>query len=172
MIAGLTLDLRGYNPLVALGNDVEAFLRARHPDLSPPPTGKLTPMFVHAPGPLQTCPYTDEKCALAQVDAALSFIADLVKNQGVSLGDIGIITMYKANVALVKSEIDKKFPSLARIEAGIVESYQGREKPIIVVIMGRYQSRPSSQVGSNRLHDDETRVRPSGRWKHLLRGPL
>lgn len=70
------------------------------------------------------------------MDAALSLIADLVKDQGVSLDDIGIITMYKANVALIKSEIDKKFPSLAKVEAGIVEAYQGRDKPIIVVIMG------------------------------------
>lgn len=150
------MDLRGYDPLVVLGNDVEAFLQARYPDLSPPPPGKLTPMFVHTPGPLHTNPYTDDKYAPAQVDAALSLIADLVKDQGVSLDDIGIITMYKANVALIKSEIDKKFPSLAKVEAGIVEAYQGRDKPIIVVIMG---TGPGLPVESGRLTCMMTRHR-------------
>lgn len=56
--------------------------------------------------------------------------------------------MYKANVALIKSEIDKRFPSLAKIEAGVVESYQGRDKPIIVVIMGTGPAFLSSRVES------------------------
>ncbi|KAK5657615.1 hypothetical protein OQA88_2687, partial [Cercophora sp. LCS_1] len=77
------------------------------------------------------------------VDKALTFIEDLVKDKGIDLKDISVLTAYSANLILIKKATKKKFSSLATLpEATTVEGHQGHEKPIIVAIMGTAHPRP------------------------------
>ena len=131
------------NPAFKAGHDVEAFVKKQYPELSSPPAGKLLPVFIHAPGPVHTDRITGSKRAPSQVTAALSFIDGLVKEKRVRLADIGILTAYSANLALIKRAIKKTFPSLASMpEASTLDAYQGNEKPIIVAIMGTAHPKP------------------------------
>lgn len=75
----------------------------------------------------------------AQVKVGLGLVADFVNEKKVDPARIAIIAPYRANIAQIK-HMRKTIPAYAALsampEASTVESFQGRENDIIIVIMG------------------------------------
>ncbi|PTB50964.1 hypothetical protein M431DRAFT_68176, partial [Trichoderma harzianum CBS 226.95] len=90
-----------------------------------------------------------------QVFNALDFLADMVKTTRISAADIAIITPYAANVELINRRRTR--PELevlsAMPPAATVDSFQGREADIRVIIMGTTEEvGPGFTTDQNRLN--------------------
>ncbi|KAK0756463.1 hypothetical protein N5P37_010935 [Trichoderma harzianum] len=90
-----------------------------------------------------------------QVFNALKFLADMVKTTRISAADIAIITPYAANVELINRRRTR--PELevlsAMPPAATVDSFQGREADIRVIIMGTTEEvGPGFTTDQNRLN--------------------
>ncbi|KAL6699416.1 AAA domain-containing protein [Trichoderma pleuroticola] len=123
----------------ATGVNLERYLRARFPRLAPAAAGTLSEVFVHCEG--TKClvdEVTHSKRNPDQVLNALDFLADMVKTARISAADIAIITPYAANVELVnRRRMRPEYEALSAMPpAATVDSFQGREADIMVVIMG------------------------------------
>ncbi|KAL7931581.1 hypothetical protein V8C35DRAFT_329564 [Trichoderma chlorosporum] len=123
------------------GRALEAYLATRFPSLRASPADILKEVFVHCSG---TVCYIDSvtksKQNPDQVDNALDFLCDLVRKSSICASDVGIITPYKANVEPVARRRKDPALSISKMDpAATVDSFQGREKPIILVIMGTTQ---------------------------------
>lgn len=143
-------------PKFALGRALEAFVRERDRRVQPSPPGRLLPVFLHCPDSEVTvgtnlhsraCP-TQARAALNFV---LAFLEDVKKKaeaerrardeKGVEeFGpqNVTIIAPYSANVDLINKLLDsREFAGLAGISpAAAVDSFQGREADIVVLVMG------------------------------------
>ncbi|KAM5349632.1 hypothetical protein ACJ41O_006137 [Fusarium nematophilum] len=131
-------------PQFQLGRDLESFVRERHPGLAQAPAG-LAPIFVHCEGSkVWTDPLTSSKRSPHQVEMALDFIADFVKSKKADPARIVPIAPYAANIQLIKSMRKRpQYASLATMqEAMTVDSFQGQENDMAVVIMGTAHPQP------------------------------
>ncbi|KAL7892380.1 P-loop containing nucleoside triphosphate hydrolase protein [Trichoderma sp. SZMC 28014] len=122
-----------------VGRALERYLTAMH-NLRPSPPGSLREVFFHCHG--TTCivdEVTRSKRNPDQVENALDFLCGLVTQcPDIGASNIAIISPYKANVKYVESR--RREPRYADLDgmqpAATVDSFQGREADIVVVIMG------------------------------------
>ncbi|KAM0447811.1 hypothetical protein ACHAO4_008555 [Trichoderma viride] len=125
-----------------VGLALERYLRARFRQLRPSPAGSLREVFFHCQG--TTCivdEVTRSKRNPDQVENALEFLCDLVRRSCIRASNIAIICPYKANALLVeRRRREPQYSVLSAMPlASTVDSFQGREADIIVVIMGTTQ---------------------------------
>ncbi|KAL5087051.1 hypothetical protein Trisim1_008434 [Trichoderma cf. simile WF8] len=140
----------------ASGVDLEKYLKGRFPRLTAAAAGTLSEVLIHCEG-TQTIvgPVTHSKRNPDQVANALDFLMDMVKTTRISAADIAIITPYAANVELInrrrtrpENEVFSAMPPTAT-----VDSFQGREADIMVVIMGTTEEvGPGFTTDRNRLN--------------------
>ncbi|UKZ57243.1 hypothetical protein TrVGV298_011096 [Trichoderma virens] len=121
------------------GVNLEKYLKDRFPKLTAPAAGTLSEVFVHCEG--TECivdEVTHSKRNPDQVANALDFLTDMVKKSGIKAADIAIITPYAANVELINRRRTRpEHEALSTMPpAATVDSFQGREADIMVVIMG------------------------------------
>jgi len=126
-------------PAFDVGRDLEAFIRDTYPAVCPSPSGKLSPVFLHNPGVVHTDKVTGSRRSHDQVIAALDFILAFTSAKDVDPGRIFILSPY-ANIPLVGKILKKnqKYSKLMESmpEPMTVDSIQGQEHDIVVVIMG------------------------------------
>ncbi|RFU75706.1 dna helicase [Trichoderma arundinaceum] len=98
------------------GRQLEAYLQQRFPNLTPAPAATFKEVFIHCKG---------AKCIVDSIDPA----------------QVTIITPYKANVELIDRLRKKsKYSILSKMgPTATVDSFQGREGDIAVVVMGTTQ---------------------------------
>ncbi|KAI8711430.1 hypothetical protein NCS52_01406400 [Fusarium sp. LHS14.1] len=126
-----------------VGRDLEAFARERFPSLTEAPKGTLKPFFIHCEGSkVFTDETTGSKRSFDQVKIALEFAVDLIKSKKVSATQLVVIAPYAANVQIIKS-LRKRYPELEKMqEAMTVDSFQGQENDIAIVVMGTAHPHP------------------------------
>jgi hypothetical protein len=71
--------------------------------------------------------------------------SDLRNNQGLSKDQIGIISPYKAQVDLIRNQLNLVEKDGERCEVSTVDGFQGREKEVIILSLVR--SNPQHEVG-------------------------
>lgn len=128
------------------GQDIEEFFRAKFPDeLAPAPKGKLYPIFVHCQGSrVFVDQQTLSKRCPDQVKIALDLLAEAVKAKKIDPARAVCIAPYKANVTLIENMRKRReYEALQGMpEASTVDSFQGQENDLAVVIMGTAHPRP------------------------------
>ncbi|EXM17002.1 P-loop containing nucleoside triphosphate hydrolase [Fusarium oxysporum f. sp. vasinfectum] len=132
-------------PAHKIGRDVEAFLRGKFSALSPSPAGKLLPVFVHCEGSrVFTDPRTLSKRSPDQVKITLDLLAELVRATKIDASRIVCIAPYAANIGLIeKMRKGREYDVLQGMaEASTVDSFQGQEGDLAVVILGTAHPRP------------------------------
>ncbi|KAK7428202.1 hypothetical protein QQZ08_005268 [Neonectria magnoliae] len=150
---GCKVDL----PQHAIGVALESFLKSTYPGLTSPLAGTMEPVFFHCEG--TRCirdKATRSKMNPGQVKVALDFLVDFVKTAKVDPSKVVIISPYKANVAVIE-RMRKKQSAYSVLEsmeeAATIDSFQGREGDIVVVIMGTTQAvGPGFTTDVNRLN--------------------
>ncbi|KAJ3036583.1 hypothetical protein HDV00_002543 [Rhizophlyctis rosea] len=83
----------------------------------------------------------DSKCNPSEVEIVVQTVEKLVE-KGVKVADIGVISGYSAQVALLKLALRERWEG---IEIGTVDGFQGREKECIIISLVR--SNPTSDIG-------------------------
>lgn len=140
----------------SLGRALERYLIARFPQLKPARAGNLEEVFIHCPGTICIIDeITKSKRNQEQVNRALNFLSDLVNKANIPASKITVICPYKANVELF--ERDRKNSQHSAIvslpPAVTVDSFQGHEADIIVVILGTTREvGPGFTLDKNRLN--------------------
>lgn len=143
-------------PQHAIGVQLEAYLKRRFNNLSPAPEGTLEPVFVHCNGSKSFRDHTTKsRKSSDQVKIALDLIKDFVVDTGVDASKIVFISPYKANVEQITRQ--RKLPEYSDLvnmpEAVTVDSIQGREGDISVIVMGTTKaSGPGFTVDVQRLN--------------------
>ncbi|KAG5793069.1 hypothetical protein H9Q69_007878 [Fusarium xylarioides] len=127
-------------PAHKIGRDVEAFFRGKFSELSPAPSGKLLPIFVHCKGSrVFTDPRTLSKRSPDQVKITLDLLAQLVQATKIDASRIVCIAPYSANVGLIdKMRRSREYDVLKGMPpASTVDSFQGQEGDLAVVVIGQ-----------------------------------
>ncbi|KAF4992306.1 hypothetical protein FDECE_13760 [Fusarium decemcellulare] len=126
-------------PEFQVGRDLEAFAWTKFPDLKQAPTGTLKPFFIHCEGSrVIKDPVTSSKRSPDQVKVALNFAAEFVTAKKVDPSRLSVIAPYAANVQVINSWRKKpEYAVLAGMgQAMTVDSFQGQENDIAIVVMG------------------------------------
>ncbi|CAH0027744.1 unnamed protein product [Clonostachys rhizophaga] len=130
-------------PCHASGRAMEAFMLRKFPDiLRPCPEGTLREVFVHCPGSrVRVSPMTKSKSSPDQVRIALRLLDELIRDtqaRGTQINpsEIIIIVLHSANVEVVKHQLKRYASLVGKVVVSTVESIQGKERPISVVIFG------------------------------------
>ncbi|KAK4155741.1 P-loop containing nucleoside triphosphate hydrolase protein [Chaetomidium leptoderma] len=149
-------------PQFRAGHMLEHIAQSRF-GVRPPPPGKLLPLFVHCEGArVYVDQRTGSKRSPKQVQVALDIALDLVM-AGVRPSQITILSPYAANlgVAARLRKSPRYVPLLKMGPASTVDSYQGQENDIIIVIMGTSfpQPGPGFTADPHRLNVLLTRQR-------------
>jgi len=144
---------------------LEAFIRATDPRVKSPPAGKLLPAFLHYPNSVVTVSdNSTSRVSPTQVEAGLDFIVRFledVKRKGEADDEafgperVTLIAPYAGNVELINKLLDTPaYASLAGMApASAVDSFQGREGDVVVLIMGTNEaSVPGFTAKERRLH--------------------
>ncbi|KAF5691881.1 DNA helicase [Fusarium denticulatum] len=121
-----------------LGRELEAYVRMKYPVLRKPPDGLLhQPLFIHRQNSTIYKDVDGSQACQEQDSAVLSFVAGLVTHSAIDPAQIVILTPWFANAVLIERKRDqKRFELLKSMpEAATIESYQGREADIVVVVM-------------------------------------
>lgn len=139
------------NPEFKVGHEIEAFFRGKFSDLRPAAEGTLQPIFVHCEGSrVFVDPKTGSKRSQHQVKVALDLLSEMVQALNVDVHDVVVIAPYMANVNLINS-MSKAYPSLANLKkATTIDSYQGQESIITLVVMGTAHPHPGPGFTSNK----------------------
>ncbi|KAK4169961.1 P-loop containing nucleoside triphosphate hydrolase protein [Cladorrhinum sp. PSN259] len=124
-------------------------------EMSLSPAGELLPAFVHCEGSISEVEINGlSRLSKDQVRVALDLAVDMVKQLGIAPVRIGMLSPYKGNVRYIE-ELRKEalYKDLAGMDAAsTVESYQGRERDFMVVVMGTtLRSGPGFTTDENRL---------------------
>ncbi|KAM0524166.1 hypothetical protein ACHAPE_001427 [Trichoderma viride] len=140
-----------------IGVTLETYLKTKFPELRPARAGALREVFIHCPDTVCLIdPVTKSKRNQEQVNRALKFLSELVKNTDIPASSIGVISPYKANVELFercRKDSQHSAPLSGMPAAATVDSFQGREADIMVVILGTTeQVGPGFTVDKNRLN--------------------
>lgn len=122
------------------GAKLETFLQQHFPNLTPPAPNTMEPVFVDCPGSsTQRDPATGSKWNIRQCEVALRLLVNLVNATKIDPAHIGVISPYKANVAIMERWIRKK-PEYSALRGmappATVDSYQGQEADIMCVVLG------------------------------------
>ncbi|SPO01611.1 uncharacterized protein DNG_04284 [Cephalotrichum gorgonifer] len=145
------------------GRILEKFAQARFPDLRPPPEGMFKPVFLHCvKSEVYLNTITRSKRCPGQVDVAMDFIAGLVK-EGIKADKIiTLICPYAANVLHAEYRRRDSYKELLADMPAVstIDSYQGKENDIIVVVFGTNKRYGVGFTGQrNRLNVLLTRAR-------------
>ncbi|KAH7316633.1 P-loop containing nucleoside triphosphate hydrolase protein [Stachybotrys elegans] len=148
-------------PKFQIGCELEAFMLAKFPNLKPSPSGTLGPFFVHCPNARvfrdQT---TGSKRSPDQVRIALDLIVDFIKSSNADPSRICVITPYKSNMEEIKRQHKKHDVLKGMPPVCTVDSFQGQENDIALVIMGTSQKQgPGFTTHAQRLNVTLTRHR-------------
>jgi hypothetical protein len=139
-----------------IGSLLEKYLQTRFPSLRPARLGALQEVFIHCPDTVCTIDeVTMSKRNQEQVNRALNFLSDLVKEAGIPASSIAVISPYKANVELFqRSRKGSLYLALLNLpSAATVDSFQGYEADIMVVILGTTEEvGPGFTLDKNRLN--------------------
>lgn len=151
-------------PAHKAGRDLESYLLERFPSLRPSPAGSLFPVFVHCAGShVVVNPVSKSKESRDQTRVAVELAVGLVKSKGVDPTKIAFICPYKANVEIMSNML--KQGEASEVLKGIqqpatVDSFQGQENDIIIVVMGtNTASGPGFTTSEKRLNVMLTRQR-------------
>ncbi|KAF5670263.1 DNA helicase [Fusarium circinatum] len=139
-------------PAHKIGRDVENFFRGKFSELSPAPSGKLLPIFVHCKGSrVFVDKRTMSKRSPDQVKIALDLLAQLVKATKIDPSRIVCIAPYKANIGLIdRMRKGRDYDVLEGMPpASTVDSFQGQEGDLAVVILGTAHPRPGPDFTCN-----------------------
>lgn len=150
------------NPDFDAGYRLERFLLDRYDDLALSPRGKLFPAFVHCAGSrVFTEELTRSKRSPDQVTVALDLAVDMVK-AGIDPNKIRFVSPYSANVEVMRRLRKKpKYECLSAIPApSTVDSYQGQEHDIIILVLSNRAPKPGPGfiTNENRLNVAMTRA--------------
>ncbi len=121
------------------GVSFQQYMQGKFPSLKPPAEGKLAPIFLHCPDTVATVDNGrgSMRCA-EQVSIALKLIRDMVEATTISPGQITCLTPYTANIDEIEQQLRspeyKLLSCMPKPET--VDSFQGQEADIVVVIMG------------------------------------
>ncbi|CVL08874.1 uncharacterized protein FPRN_14657 [Fusarium proliferatum] len=132
-------------PAHKIGRDVDAFFRGKFSELFPAPSGKLLPIFVHCKGSrVFVDKRTMSKRSPDQVKITLDLLAELVKATKVDASRIVCIAPYAANIGLIeRMRKGREYDVLQGMPpASTVDSFQGQEGDLAVVILGTAHPRP------------------------------
>ncbi|KAK1983080.1 P-loop containing nucleoside triphosphate hydrolase protein [Colletotrichum cereale] len=126
-------------PQFKIGRDLEDFVRASYPETTPPDAGCLSPLFVHCEGTsVFVNPETKSKRSADQVKVALDFALKFVRAKAVDPSRLVILGFYNDNVQLVerwrKRDAWKELAGMP--SASTIDSYQGQENDVVILIMG------------------------------------
>ncbi|TPX18980.1 uncharacterized protein E0L32_011373 [Thyridium curvatum] len=153
------------NPRFAAGRTLEDFVRSKSDSVKAAPSGKLLPVFVHCENSrVIVDKYTGSKKSYDQVEVALDMILDLVRTKGITASRVSIIAPYAANVELIgyRRRKEPKYAPLSSMPpASTVDSFQGQENDIVVIVMGTKAVTPGPGFTSDeqRLNVMLTRAR-------------
>ncbi|KAK4097145.1 hypothetical protein N658DRAFT_561957 [Parathielavia hyrcaniae] len=152
-------------PKFQAGHHLERLVQTRYPgSVAPRPPGKLLPVFVLCNNaPVFLDGRTGSKKSPQQVKVAIDLAHDLL-GMGVKPGQITIISPYAANVDLVRRLLrnDPRYSALKAMgKPATVDSFQGQENDIIIVVMGTRFSHPGPGFNTDqfRLNVPLTRQR-------------
>lgn len=143
-------------PQFDIGRALEDHIQQRYPDVSPPPAGKLWPVFIHCEDSrVFVDELTKSKRSPDQVKISLDFVLDFVKAKRVEPSRLILLAPYAANVSLINRQLKKpEYSPLAGMQpASTIDSFHGKEGDIAVVVMGTAYPRPGPGFTSdeNRL---------------------
>ncbi|POS72433.1 hypothetical protein DHEL01_v209177 [Diaporthe helianthi] len=143
-------------PQFSLGLALEAYVQAKHPEVKPAPKDKLLPVFLHCEGSrVFVDELTKSKRSPDQVKIALDFAVDFVKTKQADPARLVLIAPYAANVDLIgRMRKRPDYSAIATMQpASTVDSFQGQEGDIAIVVMGTAYPRPGPGFTSdeNRL---------------------
>jgi hypothetical protein len=132
---GCDINLEHHAP----GRHLEAFAHARYPQMTPSPAGTLRPIFITCEGTTsQKDKTTKSTFNRGQNTIALDWLVDLVSKTPVEAKDIVIITPYRQNRDVMERmrKREPKYQALSAIPPAMtIDSYQGQEATIIVIVM-------------------------------------
>ncbi|CAG9982145.1 unnamed protein product, partial [Clonostachys byssicola] len=127
----------------ASGRAMEAFMLRKFPNvLRPSPKGTLREVFVHCPDSrVIVNPMTKSKSSPGQVRIALRLLDELVRDTQargtrINPSEIAIIVLHSANVEVVEHQLKLYASLVGKVVVSTVESIQGKERPIALVILG------------------------------------
>ncbi|KAJ4328076.1 hypothetical protein N0V84_001444 [Fusarium piperis] len=135
-----------------IGRDLEAFAQAKFPGLKKCLEGTLKPFFIHCEGSyVFTDPSTGSKRSPDQVTVALDFTAEFIKTKKADPARIIFISPYPANVRVINGMRRKpEYACLTSMpDAMTVDSFQGQENDLAIVVMGTAHPNPGPGFTSN-----------------------
>lgn len=135
-------------PAYDVGQKLESFVCRRYPTVTASPSGLLRPVFVHCEGSrVFVNKLTGSKVCPDQVKLALDFVRDFLWTTEVDGSRVRLLAPYAANVGLINRMVKKsEYALLSSMEPAMtIESFQGRETDIAVVVFGT--AHPSSGPG-------------------------
>ncbi|KAJ4199794.1 hypothetical protein NW759_016004 [Fusarium solani] len=143
-------------PQHSAGRQLEVYLQKKYSDLKPAAAGTLQPAFVHCAGSFcYIDPVTQSKSNMGQNRVALALLSDFVKESKVDPACFVVISPYKSNVELInRLRKNPEYAALAGMaDAVTVDSFQGQEGDIAVVVMGTTgKSGPGFTADEQRLN--------------------
>ncbi|EKJ73155.1 hypothetical protein FPSE_06768 [Fusarium pseudograminearum CS3096] len=139
------------NPEFKVGQEIETYLGVKFPELSVPIDGALRPVFIHCEGSrVFQDPKTGSKRSRDQVKVGLDVLQGAVESLEIDPKDIAVISPYAANVKLINS-MRRNYPALHALpDAATIDSFQGQESIITLVIMGTAHPRPGPGFTQNK----------------------
>ncbi|KAK5988481.1 hypothetical protein PT974_09964 [Cladobotryum mycophilum] len=142
-------------PHHTIGRELERYVQTKYPSIQPPPEHNLREFWVHCEGArVTTDRITKPKRSRDQVKIALDFPADFVATTGVDAAEISVVLFYRANLDILNRMRKRpEYRVLDRMPAAhTVDSFQGQEGKISVVIMGTSNPNPGFTAQKNRLN--------------------
>ncbi|KAF5231890.1 hypothetical protein FAUST_9026 [Fusarium austroamericanum] len=139
------------NPEFKVGHEIETYLGVKFPELGVPVDGALRPAFIHCEGSrVFQDPKTGSKRSRDQVKVGLDIIKGAVESLDIDPKDIVVISPYAANVKLINS-MRRTYPALHALpDTATIDSFQGQESIITLVIMGTAHPRPGPGFTQNK----------------------
>ncbi|KAM0255907.1 hypothetical protein ACHAQJ_005308 [Trichoderma viride] len=141
----------------SIGQTLEKYLKTRFPQLKSARANTLQEVFIHCPDTICVIDeITKSKSNQEQINRALGLLSDLVNKASIPASSIAVISPYTANVELFercRNDPRHSAPLLNMPPAATVDSFQGREADIMVVILGTTKEvGPGFTVDKNRLN--------------------
>ena len=135
LIPGPTTALN--DPMRGTSRQLRTLIQQKWPQLTADPEGKIFPVFFNVPG---ECVKERNSSSLTN-GYNVAFIIHLVneilgeESLQLSASDIGVSTPYAAQVRLLRRALRKA--SISDIRIGVSESWQGKERPVMIVDLVR-----------------------------------
>ncbi|KHN99768.1 uncharacterized protein MAM_02621 [Metarhizium album ARSEF 1941] len=138
------------------GRQLEIYLRSKFSDIKACPPGELRPVFIHCEGSRSLRDEFSRSIKNPdQVAVALRLLVEFVKICGARPEDLVVISPYSANINTIEQlRKRREFAGLQPMRpAATVDSFQGQEGTIVMVIMGTtVSSGPGHTCDEQRLN--------------------